>query len=393
MADFGMDEFERRLAAVRERMAAAGLDALLVSDPCNLYYLIGYNAWSFYTPQCLYLPATGEPVFISRAMDALGARSTTWLPQSQIIGYPEDLVHRSDAHPFEWIGIKLFELGISDLPGRRVGLELDEDFFTPRGYLALTAALPQITFVDSQELVNWVRVIKSPAELAMMRRAATVTEHVMTTAIDAIASGRRQCDVVAEIVKAQAGGTAEVGGDYPAIVPMIPTGASAGTPHLTWSDQPFVHGEATIFELVGVHQRYHVPLARTVSLGTPSRDLAHLADVVAEGMGAALAVVRPGVPAEAVEAAWREVLARSGLSKASRIGYSIGIAYPPDWGEHTISLRAGDHTELAEGMTFHMILGMWMDGWGYELSEPIAVTADGVSRFTDVPQILTVKEA
>ena len=78
------------------------------------------------------------------------------------------------------------------------------------------------------------------------------------------------------------------------------------------------------------------------------------------------------------------------MDKESRIGYSIGIGYPPDWGERTVSLRRGEKTELAEGMAFHVIPGMWMDGFGYEMSEPVVVTDTGVERLTDLPQELTV---
>ena len=127
-----------------------------------------------------------------------------------------------------------------------------------------------------------------------MRAAGAIAERVMATALDAVAPGRRQCDVVAEIQHAQALGTPTLGGDYPAVVPMLPTGETAGTPHLTWSDAPFVEGEATTIELAGVHQRYHAPLARTVSLGTPPRRLAECADALVEAMEAALEALRPG---------------------------------------------------------------------------------------------------
>ncbi len=212
----------------------------------------------------------------------------------------------------------------------------------------------------------------------------------MTTALQALGSGRRQCDVVADIMKAQAAGTAEHGGDYPAIVPMLPTGAKAGTPHLTWTDEPFVDGEATIIELAGVFRRYHVPLARTVAVGTPEDRLVHLADATAEGMAATLEALRPGASPHDAHSAFTAVMGRHGLTKESRLGYSIGIGYPPDWGERTISLRADDTTALVSGMAFHVILGMWMDGWGYELSEPVLLTDGGAERLTDLPQQLTI---
>ncbi|CCV10466.1 Uncharacterized hydrolase/peptidase y4tM (fragment) [Mesorhizobium sp. STM 4661] len=101
-----------------------------------------------------------------------------------------------------------------------------------------------------------------------------------------------------------------------------------------------------------------------------------------EGMEAVLAAIKPGVVAEDVEASWRNVIQRYGLKKESRIGYSIGAAYPPDWGEHTISLRQGDKTILKPGNVLHSILGMWMDGWGIEVSETILVTANGCETLT-----------
>ena len=148
-----------------------------------------------------------------------------------------------------------------------IAAETDAPFFSARGFLALRSHLRHAALVDSRELVNWVRAVKSPAEQEKMRAAGAIAERVMATALDAVTPGRRQCDVVADIQHAQALGTPTLGGDYPAVVPMLPTGETAGTPHLTWSDAPFVEGEATTIELAGVHDRYHAPLARTVSLG------------------------------------------------------------------------------------------------------------------------------
>lgn len=123
---------------------------------------------------------------------------------------------------------------------------------------------------------------------------------------------------------------------------------------------------------------------------TPAR-VADTAKAVIEGMDAVLDAVRPGTTAEAVEAAWRKVIQRYGLKKESRIGYSIGVAYPPDWGEHTISLRPGDKTALQPGNVLHSILGMWMDGWGIEISETILVTETGHETLTKFPRDIHVK--
>ncbi|WP_245322575.1 M24 family metallopeptidase [Mesorhizobium sp. WSM3882] len=105
-----------------------------------------------------------------------------------------------------------------------------------------------------------------------------------------------------------------------------------------------------------------------------------------EGMEAVPAAIKPGVMAGDVEASWRKVIERYGLKKESRIGYSIGAAYPPDWGEHTISLRQSDNTILQPGNVLHSILGMWMAGWGIEVSETILVTADRCETLTNFPR-------
>jgi ectoine hydrolase len=382
------EEFRDRLDRVQQEMGTRSFAALVVADPANIYFLTGYNAWSFYTPQCLVVPATGEPHFFARAMDAAGAGFGR--TPAGVHGYPEALVHRPDVHPYDWIAARAAELDLFG-PGGQVAIEGDAHYFSARGYLSLADRLGADRLIDSAELVNWVRVIKSPYEQDQLRLAGRICEQAMAVALDAIAVGVRQCDVVSKISEAQIAGTSEHGGDYPAIVPMLPTGQSAGVPHLTWTGDRFLSGEATTIELSGVHRRYHAPLARTVMLGTPPARLSRVAGVVSEGMLAVLAMIKPGVTGGEVHATFNDLLIRHDLVKESRIGYSIGIGYPPDWGERTVSLRAEEQTELAAGMAFHVIAGMWMDGWGYELSEPILVTELGAELLTNVEQCLWVK--
>ena len=275
--------------------------------------------------------------------------------------------------------------------GELIGVECDAHFFSPRAYFALDRGLPANRLVDSAELVNWVRVVKSPHEVQQLRIAGTIVERAMRTACDSVRPGRRQCDVVAEIMAAQATGTPEHGGDYPAIVPMLPTGEAAGAPHLTWTDRPFKTGEATTIELAGAFGRYHAPLARTVMLGEPPTPAHRNREGDRRGHGRD-AGRDPARRRRRTRCTRRSTGSSDhmGMEKGSRLGYSIGIGYPPDWGERTISLRPGETTELAAGMALHIIPGMWTDGFGYEMSEPVVVTDTGVERLTDLPQELTV---
>ena len=104
-----------------------------------------------------------------------------------------------------------------------------------------------------------------------------------------------------------------------------------------------------------------------------------------------IATASPGVVCEEVEAAWRRTIERHGIVKESRIGYSTGLNYPPDWGESTLSLRPGDRTELQPDMTLHVIPGVWLDDWGIEISECIRITENGAQPFCDFPRELLVK--
>lgn len=387
--NFSAEEYSSRLVKTRSLMRERGIDLLLVTDPANINYLTGYNCWSMTQPQGLLVPVSGEVVLFLRQVDAPGAVLTTHLTEQQVLGFPEDYVDTPDRHPFEWIAGVMRERGLAS---GTLGIESDSFFYTVRSHESLLGGLADVKAVDTQRLVNWVRAVKSDAEIGKMRIAGRIVERVMTKALEMIEPGVRQCDVVAEIYATQTRGLEEAGGDYTAAPPLLPTGPGTGVPHLTWSDVPFKVGEATVLELAGCYQRYHAPLARTLFLGDPPTRLCELADIVDEGMSAALAAVRPGARAEEVEAAWRQVITRHGLSKSTRIGYSIGIGYPmTTWMEKTISLRPGDTAVLEPNMTFHMILGMWMDGWGYELSESFVVTKEGAECFSNIPRGLTVK--
>ena len=383
-------ELDARLERVRERMRAAELTGLIVTDPANIFYLTGYNAWSFYTPQILFVPLEGTPVLAMREMDALGAHRTAVRYADDVLGYPETLVHRPDAHPMQWVAEQLRDRGFAR-PGR-VGFEGDAHFFAVRSFLALRDGIPEWELVESRELVNWVRLVKSEFEIAQMRRAGRVASEAMRAAVGAIEEGRPLNEIAADVMAAQARGVEGADGDYPAIVPMFLYGDGADTPHLTWTAERFGAGEAVSIELAGVHHRYHTPLARSVSLGTPSRELDRLAGATVEGLNAALAELKPGNTPSDVTRAWDAVLARYGLEKKSRLGYSIGVGFPPDWGERTVSIRADDQTVLEENMTFHVIAGMWMTGYGFEVSESIRVAPGGADVLTDAPRKLIVKE-
>jgi Xaa-Pro dipeptidase len=390
MTLFSRAEYHERIHKTKARMQAADIDVLVVSDPANMNYLTGYDGWSFYVPQCVVVNLEADtPLWIGRGMDTAGARHTTFLPEGHIVGYPDRYVQTQERHPMNFVGDIIQERGWGS---KTVGVEMDAYYFSARCYTELQRHLPDARFANADLLVNWIRLVKSEAEITLMREAGQIANRVMTTAIDQLEPGVRECDAVAAVYQAQMSGTPEFGGDYPSIVPMMPTGEKTSAPHLTWTDAPYGNEQMVNLELAACRHRYHCPIARTAYLGkNPPSKLVGLAEHTVEGLNLTLAAIKPRMLAEDVELVWRRHIAKAGLVKESRIGYAMGLNYPPDWGEHTASLRPGDKTMLEPNMTFHMILGMWMDDYGFECSESFRVTESGCETFAQVPRKLFIK--
>lgn len=383
---FEQAEYERRIERTKERMHERELDALVVTDPSNMNYLAGYDGWSFYVPQAVIVThERDQPIWVGRNQDANGAQATTWLADENILSYSDDHVQSPyDLHPMDYVAGVLDDLGVEGT----IGVEMDAYYFTAKSYQRLCETLSEASFEDTTLLINWIRIYKSDRELDYMRQAARISEEAMQAGLDAVGEGVPEYKVAEAIYAALIEGTEGYGGDYPSIVPLLPSGEHTGTPHLTWTDRRLEEGDPLIIELSGCRHRYHSPLARTTFVGDPPEKLTNTAAVVVEGINAALDAAEPGVTCEAVEQAWRDVIQSYGIEKEDRIGYSMGLGYPPDWGEHTASIRPGDDTVLEEDMTFHMIPGIWQDDVGVEISETFHVTASGAETLAEFPREL-----
>ena len=386
---FSRDEYAARLAGTRAEMAEQGIDTLIVHDPSNMAWLTGYDGWSFYTPQCVIVGGTGDPVWFGRGMDMNGARRTTYLRDSDIIGYPDHYVMSTDRHAMDYLAATL--LSDRGWATGRIGVEFDNYYYSARAHACLVEHIPNASIVDATSLVNWLRLVKSPREIDYMRIAGTIVTQMHQRILEVIEPGIRKNDLVAEIYYTGIKGTPEHGGDYPAIVPMMPTGEDASAAHLTWDDRELVTGEGSFFEVAGVHRRYHVPLSRTIHLGPAPALWLAAEEALLSSIEAGLGAVTPGNTFEDMHRAFIADLRSYGFDKESRAGYGIGLSYPPDWGERNISIRPGELTEMKPGMTFHFMPALWQDNWGLEITESVLVTETGYELLADVPRKLFVK--
>lgn len=387
---FSPAEYDRRIVRTRAAMEKAGLDAVFITDPSNQAWLTGYDGWSFYVHQGVILTGTGEPHWWGRNMDAQGALRTCWIGHDSIHGYHDNFVQSTLRHPMQDLASLLRRLG---LERARIGVELDNYYYSAKAHAVLMQELPDATLIDATSLVNWQRILKSGEEIAFIRKAAGISAKIVRTAIDLARPGLRKNDLVAEVLHAGITGVGDDWGDYPAIVPLTPSGVDASAAHLTWNGAPMKVGEGTFFELSGCYRRYHAPLCRTVFLGTPPQALCEAEKAQVEGIEAGLEAARAGNRTSDIANALMSVLNKYGIHREGRMGYSIGLSYPPDWGERTASIRAEDDTILQPGMTFHFMPALWTEGWGLETTETILIHDDGPAEpLANIERKLFVKD-
>ena len=386
---FEKQEYKERLKKVKIDMQKKGVDLLVSHDPANMNYLTGYDAWSFYYAQCVLVHLNeDEPICFVRAQDGGGAYIKTYLKNENIIEYDEKYIHTWPLHPYQYL-VEIIKKRKWD--NLNIGLEMDSHYFTAYCYETIKKGLPNAKFKDAERLVNWVRVVKSNKEIKLMQSAARIVESGMKTAFKSINPGVRQCDAVADIQKALFNGTKEFGGDYPSIATLLPTGKGTSASHLTHTDEKFVSGEATIIEIAGAYKRYHCPMARTVLLGEKDQKKIDTMKATNEALDAGISATKPGNTIDDVAQKFWGVLDKYKIKKDSRTGYSIGIGYPPDWGEQTFNILKGDKTILQPNVTFHMIAVMQFDDWGVEASEAVRVTENGSELFCNLSRELHIK--
>ena len=386
---FTKTEYKERLIKVKDSMQKKDIDLMISQDPANMNYLTGYDAWSFYYAQCVLVHINeDEPICFLRPMDAGGAYIKTYLQDKNIIKYDEKCIHTWPSHPYDYL---VEEIKRRKWDNQCIGLEMDSHYFTAYCYEKIKQGLPNAKLKDSERLVNWVRLVKSNAEINYMKSAALISQKGMKTAMETINPGVRQCDAVAEIQRTLFKGTAEFGGEYSGITTLLPTGKGTSASHLTATQDKFVEGEATIIEVSGVHKRYHAPIARTVLLGKPEQKKIDAMKATNEALDAGIAATKPGNTADDVAQKFWGVLDKYNIKKESRTGYSIGIGYPPDWGEHTLNISKDDKTILQPNVTFHMIAVMQFGDWGVEASESVRVTETGSELFCNMSKELHIK--
>lgn len=388
---FTKKEYVQRVKRVRREMRKRRVDVLIATDPGNMNWLTGYDGWSFYVHQGVVVHVDHEePIWFGRRMDESAALLRCFMKRENMISYPEEYVQNLEKHPMTWIADNLFIP--NGWEGCTIATEMDNYYYTADAHRSLHLAMPQARFVDSFNLVNWARAVKSAKEIEYMRIAGKITARIHQRILDVARVGIPKSHVVSQIYETAIAGVDGHAGDYPSIVPLLPSGKEASASHITWDNKPFRANEGTFFEISGCYKRYHAPMSRTLFMGKPSQRFRNAEHALLEAIDAGLEQAKPGNRTCDIANALDGTMAKFGIDRqGARCGYPIGVSYPPDWGERTSSLRASDETVLQPGMTFHFMPGIWQDDWGIEITESILITETGVELLVDFPRQLFTK--
>lgn len=385
--NFSLEEFQKRITKTRKKMISTGLNTLIISDPSNMNWLTGYDGWSFYVHQAVILSLDGDPVWWGRGMDANGAKRTVFMESKNIHGYEDTYVQNPEKHPMLDLAKLIKDLQLNE---GNIGVEMDNYWFSASAFFTLKKEL-DVKFADVTGLVNWQRAIKSKTEIVYMKQAAKIVEHMHEVVVEKAVVGMPKNELIADVYHASVSGVDGIWGDYPSMVPMAPSGMDATAPHLTWNDQPMKKGESTFFEIAGAFKRYQCPQSRTLFLGTPPQKYLDAEKAVLEGINVGLEQAKPGNQCQDIANAFNQTLNKLGFEKDSRCGYAIGVSYPPDWGERTMSFRDGDTSIMQPGMTFHFMPALWLDDGGLEITEPFVITENGAECLCNTPRKMFVK--
>lgn len=377
---FPRSEYLRRLTAVKSEMKKREVDVLLVTTPANITYLSGYTSKSGYVPQGLVVSSKDEePTFITRRMDGPAAIHQMFIDRSHVIGYPEALIANPDRDGYDAIIDCILDGGFA-----RKSIGLEAKFLPALTMEKFNLRAADAKIVDCTNAVTWIRGVKSDLEIAMMREAAAISDAGMLKAKEVIRPGMREADASAEIIATLVrGANGKPGTDLAGF--FLCSTPRTSTCHIRWTEDTFEQGSQINLEFSGVRHGYTSPLMRTMSIGKPADHLRRLHEGEVAGLEAALAAAKTGKTCSDVAVAFNTTLRKHGFEKESRCGYAVGI----DWTEPTASLKEGDMTILKPNMTFHLMLGNWIDeDLGYVISETFRVTDAGGEPFTKLPRNL-----
>ena len=344
---FEREEYAARLEKLTATMREEKLDAMLLFAQESMYWLTGYDTFGFCFFQCLVVKADGNMTLLTRSADLRQARQTSTV--ERIVVWTD----RTNADPALDLKNLLSDL---DLLGERIGVEYDTHGLTGANCRKLDNQLQSFAeMTDASYLVSRLRLVKSPAEIAHVRRAAALADAALDAALPLIKPGGSEADILA----AMQGAIFSGGGDYPANEFIIGSGEDALLCRYKSGRRELQDDDQLTLEWAGTFAHYHAAMMRTIIIGEPTPRHVELYEACREALDAITAILKPGTTFGDVFDAHANVMDKHGLTRhrLNACGYSLGARFTPSWMEHQM-FHAGNPTEIVPDMTLfvHMII-------------------------------------
>jgi Xaa-Pro aminopeptidase len=370
LSRFSTDVYAHRLSAAAAAAAEAGLAGLVITPGYDLRYLVGSRAQTFERLTALVLPADGAPTVV--------------VPRLELASLKESAVPELGVAVQDWVdGEDPYRMVVDALGGQAVAVT---DAMPALHLLPLTELLGVVP-VLATDVLRRLRMIKDAAEIDALRKAGAAIDRVHARVPEFLVPGRTEADVAADIAEAiVAEGHSEV-----AFI-IVGSGPNGADPHHECSDRELRAGDIVVVDIGGPYQPgYNSDSTRTYSIGEPDPEVARRYAVLQRAQQVAVDAVRPGVTAEQVDAAARDVLAAEGLAEAfvHRTGHGIGLSVHEE-----PYIVAGNDLHLEPGMAFSVEPGVYFPGqWGARIEDIVIVTADGAESVNNQPHELIVVPA
>tara|TARA_B100000408_G_scaffold117610_1_gene95795 strand:+ start:108 stop:1259 length:1152 start_codon:yes stop_codon:yes gene_type:complete len=368
---FTKEEFLDRKSKVVKELKKQSLDGLLMFRQESMYWLTGYDTFGYVYFQSLILTTKGDLVLLTRAPDLRQAQNTSIIKNIRI------WVDKDKSNPADELKNILSDLGLEK---SNLGVEYEAYGLTGRNAMRLNNSLKNFsTLHDKSELVSYLRVIKSPAEIIYVKKAAELADKAMEAAWKYAHAGQNESKILAEMQSAVFNG----GGDYPANEFIIGSGKNALLCRYQSEKRKLDKVDQLSIEWAGTYKHYHSAMFRTIPIGKISIKQKKMYEACVEALKACENKLKPGNKVGEVFDVHAEVFDKLGYKKSrmNACGYSLGTTFAPNWMDWPM-LYTGNPVVLTSGMVFfmHMILMDSDNQLAMNLGETYLLTNNGNER-------------
>ena len=368
---FSKEEFSERKSKVIRELKKQNLDGLLMFRQESMYWLTGYDTFGYVYFQCLILTTKGELVLLTRAPDLRQAQNTSIIKDIKI------WIDKDNASPADELKNILSEL---ELEKSNLGVEYEAYGLTGRNAIRLNDSLKNFTMLhDKSELISYLRIVKSPAEIIYVKKAAELADNAMEIVWKYAHAGQDEAKILAEMQSAIFKG----GGDYPANEFIIGSGKNALLCRYQSEKRKLDEIDQLSLEWAGTYKHYHSAMFRTVPIGKVNDKQKKMYAACVEALKSCENKLKPGNKVGEVFDVHADVFDRLGYKKSrmNACGYSLGTTFSPNWMDWPM-LYTGNPVVLAPGMVFfmHMILMDSENELAMNLGETYLLTDNGNER-------------